>query len=74
MTVTNIVGPLMTYMDRFLIGAFISVTAVAYYATPYEVVTKFWLIPSALVGVLFPAFSTALAHDRQRAGQLFGRG
>jgi len=74
MTVTNIVGPLMTYMDRFLIGAFISVTAVAYYATPYEVVTKFWLIPSALVGVLFPAFSTALAQDRQRAGRLFGRG
>jgi len=74
MTVTNIVGPLMTYMDRFLIGAFISVTAVAYYATPYEVVTKFWLIPSALVGVLFPAFSTALANDRQRARQLFGRG
>jgi len=74
MTVTNIVGPLMTYMDRFLIGALISVTAVAYYATPYEVVTKFWLIPSALVGVLFPAFSTALAQDRQRAGRLFGRG
>ena len=31
MTVTNIVGPLMNYMDRFLIGALISVAAVAYY-------------------------------------------
>ncbi len=74
MTVTNIIGPIMTYMDRFLIGALISVTAVAYYATPYEVVTKLWLIPSALVGVLFPAFSTTLARDRDRTVRLFGRG
>lgn len=74
MTVTNIVGPLMTYMDRFLIGSLISVTAVTYYATPYEVVTKLWLIPSALVGVLFPAFSTTVVQDHNRAARLFGRG
>jgi O-antigen/teichoic acid export membrane protein len=74
MTVTNIVGPLMVYLDRFLIGALISVTAVAYYATPYEVVTKFWLISGALVSVLFPAFSTTLAQDRDRTARLFGRG
>ena len=74
MTVTNIIGPLMTYMDRFLIGALISVTAVAYYTTPYEVVTKLLLISGALVGVLFPAFSTTLAQDRARTTQLFGRG
>lgn len=74
MTVTNIVGPLMVYLDRFLIGAFISVTAVAYYATPYEVVTKLWLISGAVVSVLFPAFSTTLAQDRARTVRLFGRG
>ena len=51
MTVTNIVGPLMVYMDRFLIGAMVSMTAVAYYATPYEIVTKLWIIPGALMGV-----------------------
>ena len=74
MTVTNIVGPLMTYMDRFLIGALISVTAVAYYATPYEVVTKLWFISGALVGVLYPAFSTTLAKDQAHTARLFGRG
>jgi len=73
MTVSNIVGPLMVTLDRFLIGALISVSAVAYYATPYEVVTKFWLIPGALVGVLFPAFSTSSAQDRNRTALLFGR-
>lgn len=74
MTVSNVVGPLMVYLDRFLIGAFISVTAVAYYVTPYEVVTKLWLIPGALVGVLFPAISASFIQDRERTAQLFRRG
>ena len=74
MTVSNIVGPVMVYMDRFFIGAIISVTAVAYYTTPYEVITKLGLISNALIGVLFPAFSTAMAQNRARAARLLGRG
>ena len=74
MTVSNIVGPLMVYLDRFLIGALISVAAVAYYATPYEVVTKLWIVPSALVGVLFPAFSASLGQHPARAARLYGLG
>jgi O-antigen/teichoic acid export membrane protein len=73
MTVTNIVGPLMVYLDRFLIGAMLSMTAVAYYVTPYEVVTRLWIIPGALMGVLFPAFAAALVQDRTRAARLFDR-
>lgn len=74
MTVTNIVGPIMVNIDRLLIGALISMTAVAYYATPYEAATKLWIIPSAISGVLFPAFATALAQDRRRAALLFEKG
>ena len=74
MTVTNIVGPLMVYLDRFLIGALVSMASVAYYATPYEVVTKLWLIPGALVGVLFPAFSASFVQDPNRTTLLFNRG
>jgi len=73
-TVSNSISPLMVYFDRFLIGAMISMTAVAYYATPYEIITKLWLFPIALVGVLFPAFSTTLRGSRDRAVHLFGRG
>src|SRR6202171_113818 len=73
MTVSNVVGPLMVTFDRFLIGALLSVSAVAYYATPYEVVTKFWLIPGALVGVMFPAFSTSFEQDRDRTRRLYAR-
>lgn len=73
MTVSNIVSPLLVYMDRFLIGAVISMTAVAYYATPYEVVTKLLVVPVALMGVMFPAFSAVLVNDRSRAADLFER-
>jgi O-antigen/teichoic acid export membrane protein len=73
MTVTNIVGPLMVSMDRFLIAGLISVTAVAYYATPYEVVTKLLLLPTAVMGVLFPAFSASFVRNQDRAALLFGR-
>lgn len=74
MTVTNVVGPLMVNLDRFLIGSFISVTAVAYYATPYTMATKLWIVPGALLSVLFPAFSTTFAQDPSRTAQLSNRG
>jgi O-antigen/teichoic acid export membrane protein len=74
MTVTNIISPLMVYLDRFFIGALISVVAVAYYATPHEVVTKLLLISGSVMGVLFPAFSTSFVQDHSRTKLLFGRG
>lgn len=74
LTITNIVGPLMVYMDRFLIGAVLSVVAVAYYTAPYEVVTKLLLIPSAITGVLFPAFAASYATKPYHAYELFVHG
>ena len=71
MTVTNIINPLMLYLDRFLIGAIISVAAVAYYATPNEILTKIWLFPWSLMGVFFPAFSTSFVQDRSHTVLLF---
>ena len=73
MTVTNVVGPLMVTLDRFLIGALVSMTAVTYYATPYEIVTAGLLLPGALMGVMFPAFSAGFEHNRERTALLFGR-
>lgn len=74
MTVTNIVGPLMSYMDRFVIGAMISVTAVAYYTTPSEAVSNLGVIPSGIVGVLFPAFASDFVTNPDRVRLLFRRG
>jgi O-antigen/teichoic acid export membrane protein len=61
----------MVYFDRFLIGAVLTAAAVAYYATPYEVVTKLWIVPGALLGVFFPAFAASYLDDRERLRVLF---
>jgi len=74
MTVSNLVNPLMAYLDRFVIALTISVSAVAYYVTPYEIVTKLWLIPGALTAVLFPRFAQASVSSLLPAEDLFRRG
>lgn len=58
-TVSNVVGPLMVTFDRFVIGAVISVGMVAFYATPFQAVMQFLLLPGALATVLFPVFARA---------------
>lgn len=65
-TVSNFVGPLMAYIERFMIGYRVSVGAVSYYTAPYEVVTRIWAIPGSFVPVLFPAFSSLDAAGMRR--------
>lgn len=74
MTVTNVISPLMVSLDRFLVGTILSISAVAYYATPWEAITKLLILPWALVGVLFPAFSSGFVRDREKTQLLFARG
>jgi O-antigen/teichoic acid export membrane protein len=73
MTVSNIVGPLMVTLDRFIIASLVSVTAVVYYVTPFEVVTKLWVISAAISAVMFPAFSLSAALSSGRASVLYRR-
>jgi len=74
MNLSNLLAPIMVYLDRFLIGSLISVSAVAYYTAPFEVVSRFTVVPGAVTGVLFPAFATSLALDPERTKVLLGRG
>ena len=70
-TVSNVIGPLMTYLDRFFIGAISGMTAVAYYVTPYEVLSRFQLISKAVMGVTFPAMSASRPGDTNRLISLY---
>lgn len=60
LTVSNVISPLMSYLDRFVLGAIVSASAVAYYATPQELVLKLAIIPIALTAVLFPTLSASI--------------
>lgn len=71
MTLSNLISPLMHYLDRFVIGAMISMTAVAYYVTPYEVINRMSIITNAFSGPLFTAFSTNLTSHVERTVKQF---
>jgi O-antigen/teichoic acid export membrane protein len=66
---TNALGTVLAwgYLDRYVVGAVVSVASVALYATPLEIVTKLLLYPMALMAVFFPAF--ARSH-RSRDGRI----
>jgi O-antigen/teichoic acid export membrane protein len=57
-TVSNVADPILVYFERILIGIILSMSAVAYYSVPYEAVTRLWIIPTSLIMVLFPTFSS----------------
>jgi O-antigen/teichoic acid export membrane protein len=73
MTVSNIISPIMVYLDRVLIGAMLSIAAVAYYVTPFEVVTRLWLVPSAFLAVAFPAFAATFGRNAAQWSALVDR-
>lgn len=73
MTVSNVISPIMAYLDRFVVAAILPLAAVAHYVTPYEIVTKLSVLPMAIVGAHFPAFASTFARDRDRTAVLFAR-
>ena len=73
MTASNVISPLMGYADRFVIGALVSAAAVAWYATPHELVSKLWIVPGALTAVLFPTFAAQFARNPGGNTVLFRR-
>ena len=73
-TVSSVAVPVLLYLDRFIIGALLTMAAVAYYAIPYEIVTRLWIIPASLAASLFPAFSTLTGQgQRERLASLLAR-
>jgi O-antigen/teichoic acid export membrane protein len=71
--VTNLVAPLLVYFDRFFISGILGIGVVAFYTTPYELLTRLKILPEAVCTVLFPAVTSALASDPKLAGSLYAR-
>jgi O-antigen/teichoic acid export membrane protein len=56
-TVTNIIGPILSSIDQLLVGSSLGAAAVAYYTVPMSFVSRSQILSSALAGTLFPRFS-----------------
>ena len=56
-SVSNIVSPLMAQLDRVILGGLVSVKLLAFYATPFDMITRALLLPYAFMAVLFPVMA-----------------
>lgn len=65
LTVSNLVGPLLSYFDRFAIAALLSITAVTQYTVPFDALTRLPSVAAAMMGVLFPLLTQAQALRQQ---------
>ncbi len=71
-TVSSLVGPVLVYFDRFFIGAIRGLEAVAYYVTPFEVLSRLSMLPQAIMAALFPALTQAIASASPDVAALAG--
>lgn len=73
-SVSNIVSPLLVYLDRFLLGALVGVAAVGYYTAPFDGVMRLLIIPASLMGAVYPTVSAMAAlNDHERVGRVFSQ-
>lgn len=70
-SVSNVTDPLFLYSDRFILATLVSVTAVAYYATPFDLVVRLWAIPDALNSALFPLYAAGIEERAESILPLF---
>lgn len=70
-TVSNIIGPFMTYMDRFLLSGIIPARLLVFYTLPYEVLMRLGFLSQAFVIALFPPLTRAIATGSAEAGRLY---
>lgn len=74
MTFSGLMTQALLYADRFLVGAFVSLTAVAFYATPLDLVMRAWILPVAVAQALLPAMAGAFATRPGPTVDLLRRG
>jgi len=61
MSVSNVVSPLLIYLDRFMLGSLVGLTAVGYYTAPFDGVMRLLIVPASLMSAVFPSVSAMSA-------------
>jgi O-antigen/teichoic acid export membrane protein len=74
MSFSGILTQALLYADRFLIGAVLTLAAVAFYATPLDLVMRMWILPVAVAQALLPAMASAYATHAAATVGLLRRG
>lgn len=67
LSVSNLIGPLMVYADRFYLASVFPPAAVAYYTLPFDAAFRLTSIPQTAVNALFPALADARGRSSDAA-------
>ena len=71
LTVSAIIGPLLVYLDRFILASTHGLATSALYTTAFEAVIRFLVIASAVVAVMFPRFANLKAGEATSSRRLY---
>jgi O-antigen/teichoic acid export membrane protein len=73
--ISDLVFPMFTYVDRFLVGALAGVGRLPLYVIPHEIINRLWLVPTSLTAAVFPAASAIdRKADAERLAHLYAHG
>jgi O-antigen/teichoic acid export membrane protein len=72
-SVSQVMSPILVYLDRIMIAALVSLQAVTIYTIPTEMFNRLGVLPSCLMATLFPAFSHhgAMGAERGQMARLY---
>lgn len=66
-TISNIISPVMSYFDRFIVSYLSGAHVVAFYSAPAEAVSRLSIIPAALSRAVFPKLSSAKNDNEKKS-------
>jgi O-antigen/teichoic acid export membrane protein len=66
LTVSAIVGPLIVYLDRFVLTRFVPAEELAYYTIPAEIGLRLMALPAAVGVAVFPAVAALMRKPEER--------
>lgn len=74
MMLNNLLGPAMLYADRIILASLAPAAVVAFYTTPFEVLSRLLFIPGALSSVLFPLAASLFHKTPEALGRMLDLG
>jgi O-antigen/teichoic acid export membrane protein len=72
LSVSNIIGPLMVYADRYYLAALFPPATVAYYTVPLDTLFRATGLPLAAMNAVFPALAHSGVHSRVASHMIRG--
>lgn len=72
LTISGVVGPILVYLDRFVLSQHVDLSTLPYYTVPFEAVSRLVVIPSAINAALLPLLSRLRGAEGQQAASTVG--